>query len=605
MKGLSCFLAFVIVAAAFTWMLPEHMVEPENPIRTEAEELKVDVRMQDGVSDAQSENELQGEDEQEEQEEADTRQEEIAEEEPEQPPEQPPEKETVVEENKEVSEELPPELGESEKTNGEGQGDTGENSENVPGTDESGKLPAEGGDETIDESGTGETPGEDEHGLVTDLYSRIITFSELENDTISFYAYYSDASVDAQIKVNCKHESESGNGTWLAVRGEHDYETKLKLGKNYITIYYTDGKGDRNWARMVLTYQAEKADAQNPVIGEHPPVIQTNLDDWRDDINTKEFTFVVSAKTWQGRRIYSDCIQVRLDGKLVTNPTGSGIYEYVLRFERPNMGDYDTHTVSVLAWDAEGNSRYVEYQIRYYFHNEGEKLGNVQVVIDATTVECGIVDEGSVELKAGETAAQVVIRMLEEYGYSYRHTGSLESEFYLSSISRANAFKGCHIGERLQRLLERDGITFTSPGSRDKLGEFDFTRGSGWLYFINGDLCPGKAMSAWTLNGGETITLRFTLAYGKDVGESYDSEGALSSYCAKWVNGQVIELGHDFRESAREEAGSDTDGYIEYTCTRCEETRREVLPATGEEPENPDPPEGGEESENPGIGETG
>lgn len=144
------------------------------------------------------------------------------------------------------------------------------------------------------------------------------------------------------------------------------------------------------------------------------------------------------------------------------------------------------------------------------------------------------------------------------------------------------------------------------------------------MYFINGSLCPGKAMSAWTLNGGETISLRFTLAYGKDVGGSSASEGTLSSYCAQWIDGQVLELGHDYQETSRVEPGPYTDGYIEYTCSKCGETKRETLPATGGgseptdpdqpggggtsnpdqpggggEPENPDQPGGGEEPENP------
>lgn len=608
-KGISFFLIIILFISGIVWSIPEPTVEPDNPILKEASVLQVDFSTQSGAREMEEEDEIQTGDEQEDKEEQKNKEDNNPKEEQEQSEksqeeteedkqEQTKEEKKPDQENDDVSEDMEPDPEDGQETNSDGKGESGENSDQVPGQDENGEIPEESGDESQDQPGTGEEPGQDEQGLVTDLYSRIITFSELEEDTIYFYAYYSDADVDANIKVNYKHEDDSGNGKWLSVKGEHDYETKLKLGKNYITIYYTDENGDRNWARIVLTYQADKADANKPEVGENPPTIETNLDDWEDDIKTNEFTFVVSAKTWKGKRIYSDSIQVKLDGEIVTNPTGSGIYEYVLRFNRPNTGDYENHTVSVLAWDSEGNSRYLEYKIRYHFHNEGEKLGTVKVVIDATTVECGIVDEGTVEVNAGDTAAKVVVKMLEDYGYSYRCTGSVESNFYLSSISRADAFRGCHIGDRLRALLERDGITFTSPGSRDKLGEFDFTRGSGWLYFINGELCPGKAMSAWILNGGETITIRYTLAYGKDVGSTSEVEGALSNYCAKWVNGQVIELGHDFVESDRVEPEAAQDGYIEYTCTRCGETKRDVLPATGEEPETPDPP-GGEESETP------
>ena len=605
-RGIAFLAALILLMASVAWMLPGERVEPENPLTAEAEPLKTDFQMSDGAGKADTELPGEGQGQQ-----SDSEQQQESQQE-------------EQDDSEEISEDLPPEPDESDRAESEQQGDTGDNSDKVPGTDQNGTKPTENGDKNTDNPGNGEEPGETEAGLVTNLHSQVLTFSDIQNDTISFYAYYSDPKVDAQIKVNYRHQSDTGNGKWLKVKGDHDYEAVLKLGKNYITIYYTDAKGNRNWTQIVITYQADKADENRPEVGEHPPIIETNLDGWTGNIKTQEFTFTVSAKTWQGKRIYSDGLLVKMDGKIITHPTGSGVYEYVLKFARPNVGDYSDHTVSVLAWDAEGNSRYVEYRIRYEFNNKGDAIGSVTVIIDATTVECGIVDEGEVELEAGDTAAEVVVRMLEEYGYTYRASGADGGEFYLSSISRADAFAGCHISDRLKGLLERDGIAFTSPGTRDKLGEFDFTRGSGWLYFINGSLCPGKAMSAWTLNGGETISLRFTLAYGKDVGGAVEPDGALKSYCARWVDGQVIEEGHDFQETDRLEPGPTTDGYVEYTCSKCGETKKDILPATGEtpvdpvdpvepvdpvdpdkpggggeEPDNPDKPGGGEEPENP------
>ncbi len=589
-------LMIALVLVGLTQVLPQNKTEPGNPLLTQAEPLKTEQNTGTGGAETQGDAQTAGGEEQDQtQQEQNASDQEDSSQEEQQQEQTEQENQNQPEQTQENASQSGTDRSNSTQTgnqqnaqtsdgNASQNGNAGQNgtpdSQN-PGTDDSGKLPEDNGGQNTDQPGNGENPGETEESLITDLYSRIITTSELSDDTLAFYAYYSDEKVAANIKVNYRHEKESGNGTWLQSEDDRNYETKLKLGKNYITIYYTDKEGTRNWSRIVLTYQAEKADASRPEIGEHPPVIETNLDGWSGDINTSEFTFTVSAKTWEGKRIYSDSIQVMLDGQPVTNPTGNGIFEYVLKFDRPKVGDYENHKVSVLAWDSDGNSRYVEYQFRYQFHNDGEDLGSVHVIIDATTVECGIVDEGDIDLQAGDTAASVVLKMLDEYGYSYRASGSDSSEFYLGSISRADAFRGCHIGDRLKGLLERDGITFTSAGSRDELGEFDFTRGSGWMYFINGSLCPGKAMSAWTLNGGETISLRFTLAYGKDVGGSSSAEGTLSSYCAQWIDGQVKELGHDYQETARVEAGPDTDGYIEYTCSKCGETKRDVLPATG------------------------
>ena len=37
-------------------------------------------------------------------------------------------------------------------------------------------------------------------------------------------------------------------------------------------------------------------------------------------------------------------------------------------------------------------------------------------------------------------------------------------------------------------------------------------------------------------------------------------------------------LGHEFTETARQEPTETEEGWIDYTCTRCGETKRETLP---------------------------
>lgn len=555
-------------------------MEPENPLITEVASLSADISMQSGASsDSQATEEVTGNESSDSENEPQSDSSDAT-----------PNEETIEDTTEETSEDLPPEEtedGDSEKLSGD-EGTEGEDLSDG----ESGETPSDNGEVPEDESGTGEEPGEDEHGLVTDLSNKVILFSELENDSLGFYAYYSDRTVDAQLKVNYKHKSDSSNGTWLT--GSNDnYTAKLKLGVNYITIYYTDGNGTKNWTRFTITYQVDKADESTPVQGAHPPVIYTNLDDWEGDIETNHFKFTVDARTWKNERIYSDCIEVRLNGKLVTNPTGSEIFEYDLYFSKPVSGDYSDYTVSVLAWDQEGNSRFVKYNIRYLAKGKGEALDPVTVTIDATTVNCGIVESATIEVKGGDTAADAVLKMFEANGFSAKFRGSVESSFYLQYISKAYAFRGASIESRLRELLERDGIALKPAGTQDKLGEFDYTEGAGWMYFINGSLCPGVGMNEWPLQGGENITLRFTLAYGKDIGASSGGQGNLSSYCAKWLNGSVIESEHDYRETDRVEPTATEDGYVEYTCSKCLHIKEEILPATGEPeiptPEVPDP----------------
>lgn len=629
-----------LLAGTILWNMSGTALEPENPLQEYTEDLRVDVRQMSGgsqdSSDLSEQEQNHTEQEQQEQKEEEQNhkeqeqnqqkpelqeQKEQQQEEQEQDQQQKQQEQNQQEQNQQEQNQTKQDQEEQNKTEKEDeqekgeqkpeqniqQGETpnknpendnqqeGEEGEGSQGGDdaseknpsskeeEDGTVPEDGGNEDQENPGTGKTPDINEPGLVTDLYSRIISFSQLEEDTLSFYVYFSDPTVNADIKVNYRHKNDHGTGTYLFSSNNRNYETKLTLGTNYITVYYMDQNQQRNFTRFVITYQADKADENSPVKGEHPPVIKSNLDTWEGPIKIDEFTFVVSARTWENKVIYSNNMEVRLDGRVLTNPTGNGTYEYVLHFERPNVGDYRDYEVSVLAWDDQGNSRYVTYHIQYHAHDEGEPLGVVRVVLDATTVGCDVVDECEVAIKSGDSAATAVVEALTACGYEYTSSGSITSDFYISSIQRADAFRGCAIQQKLLELLERDGMGRMPDGTADKLGEHDFTRGSGWLYFINGELCPGKALSAWRLNGGETINLRYTLAMGKDMGLSSYDMGNYSTYCYAWVEGKIIPLGHDFQEMGREEPTEEKDGYIQRTCSKCGEIENEILPATGQD----------------------
>ncbi|MBO4359603.1 MAG: DUF4430 domain-containing protein [Eubacteriaceae bacterium] len=469
-------------------------------------------------------------------------------------------------------------------------------------------TPSDGGQSGTDEPGTGEDPsgggnsggedpgGSDEDGLVTDLVSRTITFSELVDDTLEFYAYYSDPKVNANIRVTYRHESDSGNGMVLKGRGSN-YETTLQLGRNYINISFTDKNGVRNYTRFIITYAAEKADGDNPVIGANPPDIVTNLDDWEGYIENDRFTFQVTATDYKGEPIYSNHIVVTLDGTVITNPTGRPTYEYMLYFKQPNVGNVRDYRVGVLAWDDEGNSRYKELKVQYYHKDDGFSAGYVTVVLDATTVGMGIFEEPiTVELLKGENAAETLLKALDEYGYSYTYAGTVKLGFYLRSLERAGSFpRYVMIPDELLAAIQRDGIDiWLDSRSRDSLSEYDYTRGSGWVYAVNG-YYPGKGMSEYFLSDGDTLTLRFTLAYGKDIGAAGGTSGTggrYSSYCGMWINGGFIPFAHRYAPKERVEPTCTTEGYVINECTVCGEQKKEVLPVIphkGEEQSRQEP----------------
>lgn len=580
-RGLSLALALALLLGAAAVFLGAERQTPGNPLPTDAERLQVQ-RPQGGDSQADGESESPEE----------SGQTEESEEEASEPTERPPE---VTEASTRTS--AGPEPTESShSTDGtEPSGETDPSRGEEP-TEDTGSGPeptsnGNNGEEPTEDTG-GETPGE--YGLVTDLYSHVLTADELTNGALRFYAYYSDPDTDARIRVNFRHESETGSGVWLTGQDTY-YSAQLRLGVNYILISYTDWEGQRQYSRFVLTYEADKANETRPTVGEHPPTISTNLDGWEGYIKTQNFTLHVRARSWKNQVIYANQIEVCMDGRPVTNPTGSGDYEYALYFERPNYGDVGRHEITVFASDGEGNSRFVVYQVEYFAQDEGAVIGKVHMVIDATTVGLGVLDADQFEIVQGQPAAATVLAMLAYYDYTPVYDGSVQVGFYLRSISRPGTFAGAAVPERLAALLERDGIRSTGPCSMDSLGEYDFTTGSGWMYSLNGALYPGKGLSEYYLNDGDTLYLRFTLAYGKDIGgyvATGGGYGSLSSYCGMWIDGGYVPLEHDWQESGRLEPAVGQEGYVDYVCSRCAETKRETLPALTEPaPEPTDPPD--------------
>lgn len=378
-----------------------------------------------------------------------------------------------------------------------------------------------------------------DEGLVTDLRDCLITEEELTEDTLSFYAYYSDVTVASDIRVNYRHEEDEGNGSWLTAKGR-DYTVKLSYGENQITIYYTDGSGQRNTLSFTITYQAKRASETEPVVGQEPPVIHTNLDAWSGEISTQNFTFTVHAVTAGGTEIRSDHLLVRQDGEEITNPTGNDIYEYMLYFGKPESGETAEHTVTVLAWDEAGNSRLVQYRVTYRHVEEGQVNGHVRVVVDATTVGVGILADETVEIIQGRPASYTLLAALEQMNFSYDFAGTEMVGFYIRSISRGNAFARAAIPEDLRRLLEEDGMEFREPCTKNKLGEYDFTQGSGWMYRVNDSAYAGKGLSEWYLNDNDTLYLRYTLAFGKDIGGTNSGFGRLENYGGMWIDGGFV-----------------------------------------------------------------
>ena len=91
----------------------------------------------------------------------------------------------------------------------------------------------------------------------------------------------------------------------------------------------------------------------------------------------------------------------------------------------------------------------------------------------------------------------MIVEALEEYGFTAEYTGTPKSGFYLKGISGGYIANGARIPANLKEKLEDDGLNMTGQKSKNRINEFDYTEGSGWLYTIDGHLHPGRGMSGY------------------------------------------------------------------------------------------------------------
>ena len=468
-------------------------------------------------------------------------------------------------------------------------GDTGETSPEEKDPD----LPDENtdpGSGEPDENGGGTdvpTEGETDETklqIITDLSNRTITFDQLENDTLPFYAYLINGG-SKTLKVKLKNSATPQNGQYLTADGQN-YTAKLQRKEvNYFTLYVKDGSTTVHEVTYRIRYMAQKADEDHPIIGAHPPTIETNLTEGMEH-STRNLTMTLRATDYHGKPIVSSNLDVRMDGKQITNPTGGPLYEYQLYFPNPTVGNDSHHRITITAWDSEGNSVYAAYNIIYHMVDTGDVIGTATIILDATTVGLGRLEAPfTYKIKQDEPASYAVLAMLKEYGYEASYSGTPDTGFYLKRIIRGGIMSYPDIPKNLWDKIKDDGLSLTGQSSGDSLGEFDFTQGSGWVYSIGGTDYAGKGLSNYFLSNGDTLYLRFTLAYGKDLGGHVDGDGfgRLPSYCGKWIDGGYIPMHRWDAQQHRDEPTCGQEGQVYELCTVCGEKHvLETLPATGE-----------------------
>lgn len=397
---------------------------------------------------------------------------------------------------------------------------------------------------------------------------------------------------------------QSGSGSTASLKASDTLNLLLKNGKtgeNAFTVKAEDKNGTAYEFRVNIPYKHR---------GQNNIKITTNMADGQVVTNETATNFHVSA--WsedESGNVISYIpangtdtkLVVELDGEVISYVSSSGpSSEYILYPKNPDTGDTNVHTLKIYAEDSFGNYGELSLTLKGQRNQAGQKKGKATIYVDMTVLGLGVVDSVSYEVLADEPISYSIAKAVlgkdtgepfgaaaNSMGWGGRYTGTLDTGFYLQSLTpgvSAKALSGSSwnkYGANEQQILEaidaqfgkgtglatlwrciyRNGLN-KSGGSDGSYGEFDFTSGSGWLFSLDGTYYPGLAMSEYSLEDGDVLTLRYTLAHGWDVGSGTKGYGNTVGYCVTALNGSFY-INHQIETIENE------DGTVNYACRCC------------------------------------
>lgn len=277
------------------------------------------------------------------------------------------------------------------------------------------------------------------------------------------------------------------------------------------------------------------------------PTIEWNNPPQGATIQGNSFLAQFKVADYRGDRIVNGengaTIDVVVDNGSADTPTSSSEWD-----ESTIATDFDGRdsvdvTVTVKAADAEGHYAEDSRTVTVQHTPTGGETGTISLRLDLEVLGKGFVDVGSPTIHQGDKLSDVVAAALDQYGYSASMEGS-----YLAGISGGGITDGAQIPEALADQISLDGLS-VGPIPWNSLHDQDITRGSGWLYSVNGTT-PSRNLGDQPVQDGDQVTLAFTLAWGKDLGQSSSSGGNLSRYCVYMSGGSVVEH-HRVSEDSR------------------------------------------------------
>lgn len=339
--------------------------------------------------------------------------------------------------------------------------------------------------------------------------NRIVFETDLQNKQVSSaeFSFYAIATLNGEeMPLTVKLNEEK-------ITGKNDfYFDLLKDGKNTVEISAKiDGEVEQE--NYVIYYNEPDEISNNTVPDdEEGPIIKTDLKNGTQ-IRGSIKNINVWATDHANKKLQGSHVAVVVNGKgigFIWDDQEKTSYKLVMR-EGENK-------VVIKAWDAEGRITTKSFKVYAKNIDEGNVIGQATISLEATTLGLGkLIPPTKVDIHEGEKASYVIDQFLREHQYTYTNTGTLDANFYLAAISKANITKGLKIPTDLAKIVEKNAEYYEPTDySANSLGEFTISNGSGWMYSINGDY-PNYGFSDAYLLDGDVVRIRFTLFYGADI----------------------------------------------------------------------------------------
>ena len=351
----------------------------------------------------------------------------------------------------------------------------------------------------------------DEFCIVTDLRDETV-----HQEMLQFTAEIANGSSYARLTVVC-------NGETITV-SDGSYRATLKTGGNVIRLKATDTvDGERLTITEVYTVKYVPLATEETA----PKLKTVNLAEEGTSVRGDRFILAVLPEDYQGSRIYSDGIQVRLNGEAWAHKWESDVTRYLFYLRS------GSNTVDIRITDRDG--RYVDYSytITCTAVRDGDPIGEMIFSLDAKVLGLGyFIEPMKVTVYQGETGAETVVRVIEERGFAVEYENTVKDGFYLVRIRKDGICREASIPQELVNAINQDGLVWVNQCDENSLGAFDYCMGAGWMYSHNGYF-PDIPLSDNGFIDGDVVCVRFTLAYGKDIGGS-DVGGGAGNYDKAW-----------------------------------------------------------------------